>query len=217
MITRGDPSGDDLGNEQKQYSPIEHINKYFMKLKRAREDIIENESGDECSAFTNFPEIMTAAPKFNNEPFKTPVLKQENWMIKRQEKNPSTANNEEASEKVTANTTAIAESSNPLAELEKRFPGFKKSANYLKLEQQSKNVIAKTQTLKQTWQTNVKCLKQGMKDTAAIRESHRVVKQQAANLLAKRVTSQGSGASIKDQESVHEDQPEKLSAEPAVD
>ena len=56
-----------------------------------------------------------------------------------------------------------------------------------------------------------------MKDTAAIRESHRGVKQQAANLLAKRVTSQGSGASIKDQESVHEDQPEKLSAEPGVD
>ena len=119
-----------------------------MKLKRAREDIIENDYGDECSAFTTFPEIMTAAPKFNNEPFKTPVLKQENWMIKRQEKNQSVANNAESSETVTANTNAIAESSNPLAELEKRFPGFKKSANYLKLEQQSKNVIAKTQTLK---------------------------------------------------------------------
>ena len=105
-----------------------------MKLKQAREDIIEDESGDECSAAATFPEIMTSIPKFNNEPFKTPVLKQENWMIKRTEKNPSEASNAETSETVTANTTAIAESSNPLAELEKRFPGFKKSANYLKLE-----------------------------------------------------------------------------------
>lgn len=34
----------------------------------------------------------------------------------------------------TLNTTAISESSDPISELDKRFPGFKKGKGYLKLE-----------------------------------------------------------------------------------
>ena len=43
MITRGDPTGDGLGMDSKQLSPMEHINKYFNKLKRAREELPSDE------------------------------------------------------------------------------------------------------------------------------------------------------------------------------
>jgi len=52
-------------------------------------------------------------------------------MIKRSQK-PSSAAGE--SETTTTNTTAIAESSDPLVELDKKYPGFKKGPGYLKLE-----------------------------------------------------------------------------------
>ena len=55
-----------------------------------------------------------------------PVLRQESWTIKRSENilNQSTS----------GLATSISESVDPISELDKRFPGFKKGPGYQKLE-----------------------------------------------------------------------------------
>jgi len=65
MVTREDP------DEPKQLSPVDHINKYFEKLKRAREGLDENEeSQSQCQEVYEMP-----AQRLQPAPFKTPVLR----------------------------------------------------------------------------------------------------------------------------------------------
>lgn len=82
----------------------------------------------------------------------------------------------------------MAESADPFAELDRKYPGFKKKPGYIKLEQQSKTLGAKTSLLSRTFTANLSSLRDKMSETREQMESHKDVKQQAANMLSKRVT-----------------------------
>lgn len=53
----------------------------------------------------------------------------------------------------------VAESTDLLGELDKKYPGFKKGPGYLKLEQQSRQLTAKTSLLSRTFTANLNPLK----------------------------------------------------------
>ena len=105
MMTQG--AEEDEQGKPPELSPVEHIAKYFKRLKQARDEDDGNEPEQS--------QIMRPPP----------VLRQESWTIKR---------SESTTQPSTAHTNSVSENSDPLADLDKRFPGFKKGKGYLKLE-----------------------------------------------------------------------------------
>ena len=65
--------------------------------------------------------------------------------------------------------------SDPLAELDRKYPGFKKGNGYLKLESQSRQLAAKTSLLTKTFTVNLNSLRDQMQETASLIESHKNV------------------------------------------
>lgn len=96
-----------------------------------------------------------------------PVLKQESWTVKRSE-HPQLKHQSEPS----SLAKSLSESADPLQELDKRFPGFKKGPAYVRLEKQSRQLISKTTLLSQTFSRGLSSLRSQMQETREQLQSH---------------------------------------------
>ena len=96
------PSADRVNND---VSPIEHVNNYFKKLKRARGHESQTYSSDEEEKY------------------------EENWMIKRDDNRYKKDTDEPA-----ADNDEQPQQNKVLEEIDLKFPGFRKGPTYIKLE-----------------------------------------------------------------------------------
>ena len=159
QITKASPT------DTVEVSPVTHVSNYFKKLKRAQEDDTGDISSDE--------EVQAQEVE-------------ENWVVRRddqryhEEVNDQVENNEEEDQR--EQSCAI------INDLAQKYPGFRKSAAYTKLEEQSISLIEKTATMKTNCDTNLSALRNQMKETRArINQNAKATRIQAANynLLSK--------------------------------
>lgn len=164
MITK-DENGDP--NQIKEQSSEAHVSNYFKKLKQSREDQ-ENED-DTFSANQSYNHGIS---KSNALMRTSSIIKQESWTVKRSENN-SLANIQSVSYCSTVGgNSGETQQTDQLAEMDKRYPGFKKGKGYLKLEQQSRQLSAKTSLLSDTFSTSMNSLRQKMTETRESLREH---------------------------------------------
>ena len=167
MITK-DENGDP--NQMKEQSGEAHVSNYFKKLKQSREDQ-ENED-DTFSANQSYNNGISSK---NSALMRTPsIIKQESWTVKRSENN-SLANIQSVSYCSTvggSNSVGETQQTDQLAEMDKRYPGFKKGKGYLKLEQQSRKLSTKTSLLSNSFSTSLNSLCQQMTETRESLREH---------------------------------------------